>query len=84
MPKQKTNKTYGGDQVHNQVTEDLESEGEEELGHIYHQNFSGLVWKTCLLIDSESGMDIFNNDYYQTGIHKIKKPPRYTVMMCSY
>ena len=33
-------------------------EDEEELGYVYHQNTTGLVWKTCLLIDSESSVNI--------------------------
>ena len=33
-------------------------EEEEELGYVYYQNSTGLVWKTYLLIKSESSIDI--------------------------
>ena len=65
-------------QVHTQVAEDTfegeeESEG-DEMGYIYHQNLPGLIWKTCLLIDSESSVNIFNNKDFLTRIYKAKKP----------
>ena len=56
-------------QVHTQLEVTLnESEKEEELGYVYHQNTTGLAWQTCLLINSEISMDIFK------GVHKAKKP----------
>ena len=56
------------------MIEDMKDDDEEELGYIYHQNITGLTWKTCLLIDSKSSVDIFNNRKFLTGIHKVKKP----------
>ena len=63
-------------QVHTQLEVMLnESDGEEEeLGYVYHQNSTGLVWKTCLLIDSKSSIDIFNKKDYLKGVHETKKP----------
>ena len=53
-------------QVHTQLSKAQieESDVENELGYIYHQNLLGLNWKTCLLIDSESSIDIFNNNWH--------------------
>ena len=44
------------------------------MGYIYHLNLKGLEWKTCLLIDSKSSVDIFNNADFPTKIHRAKKP----------
>ena len=49
-------------------------EEEDELGYVYTKNETGLVWKTSILIGSESSMDIFTNMDYFKGIHKAKKP----------
>ena len=47
--------------VHTQLeaTSNESEEEEKELGYVYHQNTTGPVWKTCLLIDSKSSVDIF-------------------------
>ena len=72
-PKKETN--WGS--FHTQVTKDTyegEEESEEsEIWYVYHQNLAGLIWKTCLLIDSEISINVFNNLEYLTGIHKVKK-----------
>ena len=62
-------------QVHTQLEATLNKSDEEkeELGYVYHQNLTGLVWKMCLLIDSKSSIDIFNNKDYLKGVHKAKK-----------
>ena len=52
---------------------DEDDDEEEELQYICHQNSNGLVWMACLLIGSESSMDIFNNNDYLKGIYKAKK-----------
>ena len=51
-----------------------ETDTEDELGYVYHQRLPGLDWKTCLLINSESSVDIFNNSELLTNIHPAKKP----------
>ena len=48
--------------LHTQKTNDVDEEHNEEFGYIYHQNNSGLPWKTCLLIESESSINIFNKN----------------------
>ena len=53
---------------------DIEEDEEDELGYIYHQNIPDLSWKTCLLINSESSVDIFNNAKLLIDILQIKKP----------
>lgn len=60
--------------VDTQMAKELENEEEEELGYVYHHNLRRLIWKTCFLIDSKSGVDILNNNKYLTKIHKAKKP----------
>ena len=48
--------------VHTQIMEfDNDDETEDEYGYVYHQSLPGLNWSTCLLIDSKSIVDIFNN-----------------------
>ena len=64
------------DQVYTKLC-DIEvetSDDEDELGYIYHQNLLGLKWKTCLLMDSESSINIFNNPKLLTEIYQAKKP----------
>ena len=71
-PEKEANKA----QVYTQLC-DIEvktSEDENEFCYIYHQNLLGLNWKTCLLINSESSIDIFNNPKLLTEIHQVKKP----------
>ena len=56
------NKTSNSEaHVHAEITDEINEEEGKELGYIYHQNSTGLSWKTCLLIDSKSSIDIFNN-----------------------
>ena len=66
--KKSTNEAH----IHNQIMEDINDEDKKELGCIYHQNLMGLTWKTCLLINSESSVDIFNNAKYLNQSHKVK------------
>ena len=62
-------------QVHTGMVEsDVEVEEGDSVGYIYHQNLPGLNWNTCLLIDSESSMDFFNNRKMLTNIQWVKKP----------
>ena len=62
-------------EIHTEVAEsDIEDEEGDELGYIYHQNLPGLNWTTCLLINSKSSVDIFNNTKLLTNIHQAKKP----------
>ena len=75
-------KLNSDDHVHTQVTDEMNEEEDEELGYIYHQNSSGLSWKTCLLIESESSVDIFNNGKYLTKIHKVKKTLNCWMHLC--
>ena len=53
-------------QVHTQLEANLneDDDQEEELGYIYHQNMNGIVWKSGILIDSKSSINIFNNKEY--------------------
>ena len=61
-------------QVHTQMVElDIEDEEGDQLGYNYHQNLLGMNWNTCLLIDSKSSIDIFNNSELLTNIHHAKK-----------
>ena len=67
------NETKKG-QVHTQMIElDIEDEEGDQLGYIYHQNLPGLNWNSCLLIDIESSVDIFNNSELLNDIHQAKK-----------
>ena len=50
-----------------------EDEKEDELGYVYIQNLQGLDWSTCLLINSESSVDIFKNAILLTKIHQVRK-----------
>ena len=50
---------------------------EEDLRYVYHQNSMGLVWKTCLLIDSKSSIVIFNKKENVKRVHKTKKPLKF-------
>ena len=64
-------------QVHTKVSNSLHEEKDEEreggeLGYVYHQNLIGLMWKTCLLIDSESSVDILNDSELLTRMYKAK------------
>ena len=63
-------------QVHAQLSkaEVAASDDKDELHYIHHQNLPDLSWKTCLLIDSESNVDIFNSSELLTDIHKAKNP----------
>ena len=62
-------------QVHTQMagTNIKESDVEDELVYVYHQSLPGLNWKTCLLIDCKSSIDIFNNAELLTKIHPAMK-----------
>ena len=51
-----------------------ESDTDDELGYVYHQSLPGLDWKTYLLINSESSVDIFNNAKLLNNIRPAKKP----------
>ena len=66
-------------QVHTQMTgsEFNENEAEDELGYVYHKRLWGLDWKACLLIDSKSSVDIFNNAELLTDICTAKKPLKF-------
>ena len=55
------------------IKSDVEDEEEDKLGYVYLQNLPGLDWSTCLLINSESSVDIFNNADLLTKIHHVKK-----------
>ena len=37
--------------THSQVDEEPAKEEEEKLEHVFNQNLTGLIWKTCFLID---------------------------------
>ena len=65
--------------VHTQMTGSKfnESEAGDELGYVYHQRLLGLDWKTCLLIESKSSVDIFNNAELLTDMYPAKKPLEY-------
>ena len=70
MPRKRNEKSH----VHTQIIKlDNEDEDEGEYGYVYHQSFPGLNWSTCLLIDSESSVDILNNAELLTSIHQAKK-----------
>ena len=54
-------KTKNEAQVHTQVAEEPEDEEKKGIRYIWYQN--------CLLIDSKSSVDVFNNNKYLTGNH---------------
>ena len=61
-------------QVHTQLIEsDVEEEedDDDELGYVYLQNLPCLDWSTCLLIDSEGSVEIFNNADVLTMIRQV-------------
>ena len=62
-------------QVHTQMTgtEFNKTDTEDKLGYVYHQRLPGLDWKTCLLINSESSVDVYNNAKLLTNMHPVKK-----------
>ena len=60
--------------MHKQVSKKLHKQEDDEakcneLGCNCHQNLPGLMWKTCLVIESESSVDIFNNAERLTGVN---------------
>ena len=43
-------------QVHTQMAKEMENKEEEELEYVNHQKLMGLIWNTCLLMDSKSSV----------------------------